>query len=208
MVPDRHMDECVKFYHELHAKIMHMYDVRLEFLQRYPDASCEVGERAMCLMSDIIDMKTYEAQVNIIYDADALSPCLTMSVWRRDDRDGMKPLFMYMEDCPGSSRQGIPKLMRNKKRKNTSAACADALPSNGFIMSRSPKMSQETFTVDTFDSDVRRPLVTMIEHMRSAGYDVSEMHVEVMEGVPDTSAGDDAPSPNAEDPSGYLHELD
>ena len=83
MALDRNMDSAKVFYTELHAKVMHFLEEKIKFFINYPDATFDMGNRAMCLVSDIID-KTYEVQVNIAYDRHG-NTMLTLSVWLQSD---------------------------------------------------------------------------------------------------------------------------
>ena len=73
-----------------------------------------------------------------------------------------------MESAPGSSIQSLPKLLKNQEGPNFCDAACEHLPSNGFILCRQPLSEQTTFMHDSFDEDIRRPLVQMMAHIEAS----------------------------------------
>ena len=74
-------------------------------------------------------------------------------------------------------------MLRNRERKHACKRVINALPRNGFMMARSPKVSACAFREDEFDTDIRRPLVRLMERMHTEGVDaidvtVTDVHVD------------------------------
>jgi hypothetical protein len=187
MVHDKSMASTKRFYEELHAKIIDMMQWRVEWLERYPDATLAIADRAMLLMSDI-NIAIHEVQMNIIHHASG-EVLLTLQAWKITDPEKLMPLFCYMESAPGSSIQSVPVMLHNALRPDGCRIACAALPTNGFMMFRKPTIIVTTFVLDTFDEEVRRPMVRFIDWITSMDPSVRP-HVDVVMQPPDVVWGE------------------
>ena len=179
---DKSMASAKRFYDDLHAKIIDMMEWRVWWLGQYPDATLEIADRAMLLMSDI-DIGIHEVQMNIIHHASG-EVFLTLQAWKITDPENLMPLYCYMESASGSSIQSVPVMLHNALRPDGCRIACAALPTNGFMMFRKPTIIVTTFVLDTFDEEVRRPMVRFIDWITSMDPSVRP-HVDIVMQPPD-----------------------
>jgi len=167
MAQHRTMDSAQKTFEVMRDKSVELMRESVAWLQQYPDATATQAERAMQLMSDMEPVRNeYDMGVNLVYVSGNES-YLSLSIWKEKDSTDAFPLIVYMESAPGCAHQDIPKILRNNVRKEGANDAMKHVPTNGFMRARSPSLHWETFVMDTFDTEVRRPLVRFMNFVRA-----------------------------------------
>ena len=158
MAPDRTMKRAQDMYTELHKKAIALAAHSSEFRASYPEATHDMCERLMCLMSDIM-CESLEIKPHLALNDDqhaSASADIMIQFWHVSDGDDDLPIIVYVDRMP-------PIFMMNSDREDEEhAAVLARIPNNGFMMHGKPSHVRQQFQVDMFDLAIRKPLVAFL----------------------------------------------
>ena len=174
----QNMDKARQLFNVIHDKVLDMMQWMCDWLVKYPDASEAMADRAMCLLSDMHPAPHFDQQIHLVYTTED-ETWLTLTCWHDDDADDAMPFFVYMESAPGSNIQSLPKLMKNRDRRIACDAACAHLASNGFMLCRQPLTELTIFLHDSFDENIRRPIVRAIASVEASGHDLDDVDIVV-----------------------------